>query len=377
MSAAGIIFSNLSDNTLSTLTADRTVAAIPFACRYRLVDFPLSAMVNGGITNVSIVTNYNYRSLGTHIGSGKDWDLARRNGGIHVVSPFHLSNPTEQLNLYKTHLEALQSMKSSIRSLQEDYIVMSDCSFIFNPDIKALLRRHEESEADMTILTIPCPEDWSSVNARLLLSADEKGRVESGVVSREAVDGHTAMCVDFFILGAKFLRKILADAEVNGYTSLSKDVICRNARKYRFRVEEYTDPVLPVGNFNDYFTGSIRLTQEEELRRSILGAASRPVLTKIHNSAPVSYREGCSVQNSMIADGCVIEGTVENSILFRNVKVGRGSVVKNSILFGNTYVGENSTLNCVVADKDVSLGDDMVLSGHMSMPLLIPKGRKV
>ena len=125
MKAAGIIFSNLNNNTLSELTTDRTVAAIPFACRYRLVDFCLSNLINANISNIHIVANYNYRSLVDHIGSGKDWDLARRKGGINLISPFQTSHTSES-KLYSYHMEALRNMKEYIGEMKEEVVVLMD-----------------------------------------------------------------------------------------------------------------------------------------------------------------------------------------------------------------------------------------------------------
>ena len=120
-SAAGIIFSSLNNNTLSRLTSDRTVAAIPFACRYRLIDFALSNMVNANISNIYIVANYKYRSLLEHLGSGKDWDLARREGGITFISPYQTSNQGKNA-MFSTHMEALKSMKEYITEIKEEYV---------------------------------------------------------------------------------------------------------------------------------------------------------------------------------------------------------------------------------------------------------------
>ena len=138
MSAAGIIFSNLNDNTLSRLTADRTVAAIPFGCRYRLVDFALSNMVNAGITNISLIANYNYRSLNEHIGSGKDWDLARRDGGIQFISPYQTAR-TPNAAMYSHHPEALKSMQVFIREIKEETVVMSDTDNLCNIDLAHII----------------------------------------------------------------------------------------------------------------------------------------------------------------------------------------------------------------------------------------------
>ena len=147
-SAAGIIFSSLNDSTLSRLTSDRTVAAIPFACRYRLIDFCLSNMVNADISNISIVANYNYRSLVEHIGSGKDWDLARRERGINMISPFQTTSNTAN-KIFSTKLEALKSMKEYIDEFREEYVVLMDSHSILNIDLKQVISEHETSGASI------------------------------------------------------------------------------------------------------------------------------------------------------------------------------------------------------------------------------------
>ena len=149
---AGIIFSSLNQNTLSRLTADRAVAAIPFACRYRLVDFALSNFVNANISNIYLIANYNYRSLAEHIGSGKDWDLARRSGGIILISPFQSARDASA-KLYKSRLEALKSMMDYINELKEEFVVLMDADTVLNIDLRAVIAAHEETKADVTFVT--------------------------------------------------------------------------------------------------------------------------------------------------------------------------------------------------------------------------------
>ncbi len=377
MKAAGIVFSNLNENKRSCLTADRTLAALPFACRYRLVDFALSNMVNAGISNISVITNYNYRSLLDHIGSGKDWDLARRRGGITLFSPFQSANPMQAVGVYKTHLEALQSIRGNLESMKEELIVMADCEYVFNPDLSTFLRRHQENGCDMTLLaTKGRPLSGESAN-RLFLKGDKEGRLTGAAIGKGAPRGYPYLFTDAFIVSRPFLLQLLKEAEKRGYKSLSRDFIVAGREGYDIRIELYEGAVVSVGNFNDYFNESIALTRDPSARAALFGNPRRPILTRIHNSSPVRYRGESCVSESMIADDCVIEGRVENSVLFRGVKVGRGSIVTNCVLFENTYVGEGCTLNCLVSDKSVVIGDGRHLSGHSTMPMYIPKDRKV
>ena len=170
LNAAGIIFSTLNENNLSRLTSDRAVAAIPFACRYRLVDFCISNLVNANVSNINIVANYNYRSLLEHIGSGKDWDLARREGGINIISPYQTAK-SSSLKFFSTHLEALKNMKEYIDEFKEDFVVLMDSDNVLNIDVADLIRAHEKTNADLTLVTKKIDASYTSKHPRLMVSS--------------------------------------------------------------------------------------------------------------------------------------------------------------------------------------------------------------
>ena len=148
MSVAGIIFSNIHDTNMPELTRNRTMASVPFGCRYRLIDFTLSNMVNSNINNISVITHYNYQSLMDHIGSGKDWDLARKSGGIKILPPFITAYANNSNSLYSTRLEALKSVNNSISKIPDDYVVLSDCDIICNIDLNDMVENHIANNAD-------------------------------------------------------------------------------------------------------------------------------------------------------------------------------------------------------------------------------------
>ena len=138
MAVTGIIFSNIHDNNIPELTRVRTIASVPFGCRYRFIDFTLSNMVNANIFNIDVITQSNYQSLMDHLGSGKDWDLARRSGGIKILPPNIMAGDTARASSYTTRLEALKSVYNSIAKIKDEYVVMSDCDVICNVDFKAI-----------------------------------------------------------------------------------------------------------------------------------------------------------------------------------------------------------------------------------------------
>ena len=375
ISAAGIIFSSLNNNTLSRLTSDRTVAAIPFACRYRLVDFALSNLVNANISNINIVSNYNYRSLQEHIGSGKDWDLARREGGINFISPFQTAR-NAQAKMFSNHMEALKSMKVEyIDQFKEDYVVLMDADNVLNIDLSDVLASHEKTGAQITFVTKQVGKDYSSKHPRMMISS-VAGRVTQIAMSDRFDEDHPELSIGIFVLTTTYLRKILENAEAYNHTSLTQ-VMLKECKSANYRVYNYNDFVASVSSFLDYYKYSMQLVEGCEARDSLLGKKESPVFTRVHNSAPTMYKSSAHIENSMIADECVIDGTVKNSIIFRDVIIEKGAVVENSVLFHGTRVCKNAHLNCIVTDKDVVVTEGVCLSGNDNMPFYIQKGRKV
>ena len=376
MTAAGLIFSNIHDATIPELTRMRTIASVPFGCKYRLIDFPLSNMVNAGIDKVGIVTHNNYQSLLDHIGTGKDWDLARRSGGIKILPPFITAYDNAAANkLYTTRLEALFGVLNFIRRCTEDYIVMSDCDIICNIDIADVLKTHEKTKSDITIVTkkinpayYPLSKDIETV------TADCDGNITDVCEYRATEDqGQIEISMNVMVMKRDMLYKMLLDAAAHGCNSFYRDIVVKNIGKLKITAYRYAGYYSLVGSLASYFSASMKLL-EPDVRAGLFAVENRPIYTKVRNSPPTKYIEGASVKNSIVADGCVIEGTVENSILFRGVRVGKGSVVRNCILMQDTCVGDDASLNCVISDKNVMIKDGRNLSGHETMPFFLGKG---
>ena len=374
ITAAGIIFSSLNDNTLSRLTSERTVAAIPFACRYRLVDFALSAMVNANISNINIVANYNYRSLTEHIGTGKDWDLARREGGINIISPYQTAR-SSSAKIFSSHLEALMSMKEYIEEFKEEYVILMDSDNVLNIDLNDVLKAHVRTGAKITMVTHSIDKTYTSKRPRIMISS-VAGKVSDMTLSDVYTERNPELAINIFVMSTVHLRKLIEEAEGHGLTSLT-NMMLKNFKNNNYRTYNFTGFVASVSSFLDYYKYSIELAKNNEARTGLLFKRESPVFTRVHNSAPVVYKASAKVENSMIADDCIIEGTVINSVLFRGVHVKKGAVVKNCVLFAKTYVGENANLNCIVTDKEVHISDNVNLSGNENMPFYVQKGRRV
>ena len=376
MTVSGIIFSNLHDKNIPELTRQRTMASVPFACRYRLIDFALSNMVNSGITDVRVITHNNYRSLMDHLGSGKDWDLARRSGGLKILPPFITSFSGGE-NLYHSRLEALLGVMSSINHIHSDYIVMSDCDSLCNIDLADMVEKHVRSGATLTLgVKDTVFEDRHLKNVSVITANKNDDLVDIEQDPHHAT-GVKSLCLNVMVVNTSDLKSLLNDANAHGYSSFINDVIRRNIGRYVFKVYRYGGVFRNIYSMKEYYDCNMQLLRDDGFRRALIGNRERPILTKVHNSAPTKYAEGASVKNSLIADGCIIKGTVENSVIFRGVKIGKNTVVKNSILFQDTYTGENVFLNCVITDKDTLIQDGRILSGHETLPFYIEKGKIV
>lgn len=377
MSASGIIFSNIHDNNIPELTRLRTVASVPFACRYRFIDFTLSNMVNSNIYNISVITHYNYHSLMDHIGSGKDWDLARRSGGIKILPPYITAYANNINSLYQTRLQALKSVNYSLSRITDDYVVMSDCDVICNVDFNDIIAYHQKTDADMTIAvkTVELTPETAKINT--VYTSDEEGRVTDVLSYPTNFSGTADISLNIVVMKTSYLQQIVLDAIAHDYSSLTRDVIARNMKHMNYRVYKYEGYFACISSFADYYSHSMDLLRNPDARASLFSVKNRPVYTKVRNSTPSYYSTTSSVKDSMIADGCYIEGTVENSIVFRGAKIGRNATVKNSIIMQDTIIGEGSFLNCVITDKNAVIRDGRMLSGADTQPYYISKGKMI
>ncbi|MBE6681134.1 MAG: glucose-1-phosphate adenylyltransferase subunit GlgD [Ruminococcaceae bacterium] len=372
--AAGLIFSNIHDRNVPELTGKRSMASVPFGGRYRLVDFALSNMVNANITKVGIITHYNYQSLVDHLGTGKDWDLARSTGGLKILPPqITAFDNVGTRTVFSSRLDALMNAYNFVSKSTEEYIVLSDCDIVCNIDLKDVIKFHIENGADITLVTKNVYMTKEMAKNCTIVETDSKGRVTNLVDNPASMEGMLDVCLNIFVLRREYLNRIIVDTLSRGYKSFTKDIIAANKDNMKFMKYEYAGYFATINTLDGYFKSSMDLLCAD-VRDCIFGVKSRPVYTKVKNSAPAKYMEGASVKNSLIADGCVIEGVVENSILFRGVHVGKDTVIKNCIIMQDSTVGKGVNLNCVIADKNVVIKDGRNLSGHETHPFSLAKG---
>lgn len=375
MSAAGIIFSNIHDENISELTRIRTIASVPFGCRYRLIDFALSNMVNSDISNINVITNTNYNSLFDHLGSGKDWDLSRRSGGLKIYPPNMLAQ--RGYSSYNTRLGTLRTLIGVIESMRDDYVVMSDCDVICNIDFRDVITEHVKNNADITLVVKNMKVDRETARVNSFVKADENGRITDVIVRPNDFKGTGDMILNMVVIDRKYLYNILCDAQLHNYTSFTVDIISRNVKKKNYMIYRCDGHFACISSLEHYFAENMALIKDKKVYDELFGVRERPIYTKVRNSAPTYYGESSVVKDSLVADGCVIEGEIENCILFRGVKIGKGARVKNSILFQDVYTGEGVSLDYVIADKNVVIRDGKTLSGCDTLPFYIEKGKMI
>lgn len=372
MSAVGIIFSNVHDKNIHELTQMRTMASVPYGCRYRFIDFALSNMVNSGIQKVGVITQSNYQSLMDHIGNGKDWDLASRSGGIKILPPHITAFANSPRMSTISRLSGLVDSDHFLERCKEDYVVMSDCDVICNIDLRDLIDAHEKTGADITLAVKKVALTQETCKKNVIITSDENGRATDISVYPNKMVGEYDISLNIMVMKRDFLHSVILDSKAHGYVSFNSDIMAKNITRYKIMTHRYDGYFACVSSLAEYYSCSMELLKPE-VRNALFGIKDRPVLTKVRNSAPTRYGDTSSVKNSLIADGCVIEGTVENSIIFRGVKISRGTCVKNSIVMQDCEIGENVVLNCAVLDKNVVVRDCRVLSGHETKPFFAEK----
>ena len=366
MNALGIIFSNIHDNNVPELTTNRTMAAIPFGGRYRMIDFVLSSMVNSGITHVGCITNRNYRSLMDHIGSGKEWDLARRHGGFVLLPPF---GEIDSTSLYSTRLEALKTVLGFIMRSHEEYIVLADANAVFNINFNDMLKYHVENGADVTLLYVKKPAAKICGTNNIILKTDKDDRLKDVSVDPR-MNGTVNLYGSMLVMKKNLLVSLVSDSISHGRRHLLAEAIGKNLNRLKVMCYQHKGYFEEISSLTRYYEVNMELLNAD-VRSSIFGGAE--IYTQVKDSAPTKYGANAIVKNSLISDGCVIEGEVYNSVLSRGVKISRGTVVRNCVLMKGTITGENVTLNSIVADKGVVIRDRRCLSGAENHPFYIPK----
>ncbi|MDD2363094.1 MAG: glucose-1-phosphate adenylyltransferase subunit GlgD [Oscillospiraceae bacterium] len=363
----GIVFSNMHDAVLPGITAVRPMGSVPFAGRYRLIDFTLSNLVNSGISKVGIITQNNYQSLMDHIGSGKSWDLSRKNEGLYFLPPFTMSD-----ELYAGRIASLLDIRPFFRNAREEYVILSDCHVVGNIDINNIIKEHISSGAD---ITVACRRGSAPpLKDNLIMWMNAENRIID-IVLGQCPASECDYGVGLYLMRKDIMMGLLVSASSRNQMNFDRDILLRHlddVNIYGYRLPEYTSVISSLGS---YFKTNMSLLNTD-VRESLFDP-QRPIYTKVRDAAPALYGLHASVGNSLIADGCFVEGTVHNSILFRDVHIARDAVVENSIVMQGTVISERTSLNYFVLDKNVVVKAGRALSGTEDFPMYINKGTVV
>ena len=363
----GLIFSNMHDNTIADLTKERTMGSVLFGGRYRLIDFPLSNMVNSGIDEVGVITKSNYQSLLDHLGSGREWDLASKNGGLHLLPPFsHVSS-----GMYRGRLEALYGVWDFIKTSDADYVVLSDCDVVASVDFASIVDSHISSGADITAVYAKDVITVEQAQKATVFGINDDGRIVD-VLTNPYMSGACNVSLNMFVLSKEFLKNLVLEANSRGLVSFEKDILQARTHEYKIMAYRFDGYFSRICSMDTFYKANMNLLSTANREKLFL--QTRPIYTKVRDNPPAKFAIGAKVKNSLIGDGCIIEGTVENSVLFRGVKVGKGAVVKNSILMQDTVIGSKCEVSCVVSDKNVKVSDMRMLTGSQNYPLYLGKG---
>ena len=370
MKAMGIIFAN--DGTIGSLTEKRTMASLPFGGRYRQVDFALSNLSAAGIRHVGIITRHSYQSLMNHIGSGEEWGLELEEGGLEFLTPYAMSRTDN----YRGKLESLYSAMAFLEHGKEDeHVIMIDSAILSNIDLQDVLDNHIASGKAITVVAKEgIANGAKQLDLALKLNAD--GSIADMAVDYVAPADYMAS-MDIFILSKKWLVQQVKEHIAHALYHMDRDLVLGLFHNDPESVNVYQFKGLAMYNesVEEYFRNTLALT--DKTTRDDLFHYNHPVFTRVRDRVPTYYGEDCEIENCIVADGCMLEGEAEHSVLFRQVTIEAGAEVEDCIIMNDTVIGAGSQLKYVILDKDVTVRPGTKLIGSPTNPIIVRRGETV
>ncbi len=365
----GIVFAYNASPELQGLVASRTAASLPFCGRYRLIDFSLSAMRNAGILDVGVIMQRDYQSLLDHLGSGKSWDMSRRTGGMRMLPPFGL--PEYHRGNYTGTMEALNAVSTYVKDMSAKYVVLMLGNTIANIDLTVPMEQHRRSGAQITAI---CSDTYTE-GCRMTYSVGEDGWVDRMYIDSTPGDGRLAS-LEAYIINRDVLVDMMAASHEQGLYRFHKDALSLWLKQGgRMKVYVHSGYATIVRTVSGYYKANMDMLELDK-RRSLF-PANLPVFTKAREEVSTYYGEHASSRNCLVADNCIIDGDMENCIIFSGARIAKGSILKNCIIMRGCEVGEHSFLDHVIADKGVHFSPATTLTGNEKLPIVVPKGSKL
>ena len=366
----GLIFSYEKRNDLRELGEIRSASSIPFGGRYRAVDFALSNLVNAGVADVGIVLHGPYQSLLDHLGTGKAWDLSRKRGGLQILPLFDYKKKRGGKSAFRGKMDALAEIRPYLESIRQDYVVMMEGDLVANLPISDIFESHVRSGADITVV---CGNDSFSTENGTYFEIGPDGRVTDVLYHLKHPRGYRGL--EVYVLSTELLKHLVDECSSRDEYSWRRDVLLGRKDPLRLGGYIWNGFSAQIRSVQEYYDRSMQLLEPEI--RADLFRLDRPIRAKGADKASAYVGPEGRCVNSLVADGCYIEGTVENSILFPGVMVGPGVTVRNCILFKDTVVHRNATLAYIISDKNVEILEGRTLMGHSTYPIVLEKNAKI
>ena len=364
----GIVNLQESNDLLRELAATRAVEALPFAGRYRVVDFALSNMINSGINSVGLMLPDYSRAVLDHIRSGKDWDLARRRDGLTYL-PAALPDSDSR----KGDLKDIYANLDFAELSDQKYVLFVNASYVYNIDFKKVLDFHKESDADITVIYKTVDEDREGKTVKIETSTN--GVVTDIAETRGIKKGDKAVMAAYLMPVPTFAYIVRTTYERGGQDFLV-DGIIRHASEHKISAYEHKGYAARINSTAAYYKAN-RDCLKTEVWEELFMNKERPIFTKVKDEVPVQYKDTAEVKNSLIANGCIIRGRVENSIIFRGVKVGKGAVVKDCILMQRCDIEDGARVENMICDKNVIVTKNRWLKGVETFPYIVTKNTRI
>lgn len=366
----GLIYTGENDARLRELTLSRAVAALPVIGRYRVIDFQLSSLVNSGVRNVGIITQRNYHSLMDHLGSGKEWDLHGKKDGLFILPPFLTR---DNVGVYGGSLDGMRSNLGYLRRSRQEYVVLIDSNVLYNLDFNQMLAHHIDTSADITVLCHPAEKPKPNVpQYRIYFDMNTDSLITSMEIEPE-MPHYRFESLSAFLLKRELLLDIISRSSAQGLHSFDHNVLCRSVNENSLRIAGFISPVRGwhIDSVQAYYQLNMDVLNEDA--RKELFHTDRPIYTKVRDDMPTRYGSSAEVSRSLIADGGYIDGSVEDSIIFRGVTIEKGAVIRNSIIMQDAQIQSGAEIDYCILDKQAVIKAGGRLIGPSTYPIVISK----
>lgn len=366
----GIILTT--NDKIPPITDIRATTALPIAGRYRIIDFVLSNMANAGINNIGVATQSNYSSLMDHLKSGKPWDLDRKNQGLNLLPP---NIGKVSYGSIRGNIDILDGIYDFIHRSDQTYVVLSLGTSLCNINYEKVIHDHINSQADVSIIYKDMAGlEESELSRFTLLELDNENRVID-IEVQPYYPKTSIASLDIFIMEKALLESIIDECSARGDHDVVKDALAKKMNGLRIFGYEHEGYADKIDSLKSYYRNNM-LFLNEDIRTELFNPKN-PIYTKLKDQSPTKYGDEAIIEDCFVSDGCHIEGTVQNCILSRGVKVKKGAVIRNSIIMQDSIIEEGAVLDHVVFDKQVHITKGRKLIGQESYPLAISKGTKI